>query len=502
MTTRFGFEPSALALITGILLLNSGATATQIGTGAFGAGTVVESFEGFVPDPASSSVLLISNPTAFASGATYVGNASSPGVEDTTVSSTGCFGTFISGAQVPDGAAFVCANVVAGAFKISFALPARTIRVGALTAVTVAHGGPEVVIMEAYDSSGTLLESVSYTDAAGIGNWSTNFLGIEQLGGIARVDFATGPSTSAAFVLDALRFEVANQPPVANAGQDQSVRAGDLVSLNGSGSFDDNTPTGSLLYSWNITSAPVSSTATLSGANTATPSFTADKLGTYVVELVVTDGGGLSDADDVMISSDNLPPTAHAGMDQLVIVNMPVFLDGSGSSDPEDDPLTFSWLLDSVPTGSTASLSNATTATPFFTPDLLGVYQATLTVSDFIGPGTPDSVQITATTVEGFAEFQIVAAADVVSGLGANQVTTSGNQNAFLNFLSQAVVALQAGDTEEAINKLTKAIERTDGCVLRSAPDANGPGRDWITDCDAQTEVYDLLTLALSVLAP
>ena len=43
---------------------------------------------------------------------------------------------------------------------------------------------------------------------------------------------------------------------------------------------------------------------------------------------------------------------------------------------------------------------------------------------------------------------------------------------------------------------------RTDGCVLRGDPDGNGPGRDWITDCTAQTEAYNLLTDALDALTP
>ncbi len=43
-----------------------------------------------------------------------------------------------------------------------------------------------------------------------------------------------------------------NAPPTADAGQDQSIHAGDEVFLNGSASFDDNTPSSALLYAWSF----------------------------------------------------------------------------------------------------------------------------------------------------------------------------------------------------------------------------------------------------------
>ncbi len=297
-----------------------------------------------------------------------------------------------------------------------------------------------------------------------------------------------------------------NEPPTAVAGDDQSIRAGDTVNLDGSASFDDNTASAALTYAWSFSSLPGGSTATLSGADTATPSFVADVAGTYTLELVVTDEGSLaSDPDFVDISSDNLAPTAAAGDDQLVIVGTAVVLDGSGSSDPEMDALTFDWSIASAPVGSTATISNPDMALAGLTPDLEGVYEATLSVSDFIGPGTPDTAAITAATAEGFAEIQIVSANDVVASLTASQVTTGGNQEAFTNFLSQAIGALMQDppNVAKAIDKLEKALLRTDGCTLRGSPDVSGPEkRDWITDCDAQNEIYGLLSAALDALVP
>jgi hypothetical protein len=68
------------------------------------------------------------------------------------------------------------------------------------------------------------------------------------------------------------------------------------------------------------------------------------------------------------------------------------------------------------------------------------------------------------------------------------------------NFLVQAIAALEAGDFAEAKRKVAAALERTDGCALRQAPDGNGPERDWIVDCEAQGVVFELLSAALAAI--
>lgn len=293
-------------------------------------------------------------------------------------------------------------------------------------------------------------------------------------------------------------------PPTADAGEDQSIRVGAKVNLDGSASFDDNTDSAALVYAWSFESQPEGSAAVLDDADTDKPSFIADVAGSYVVQLVVTDGLGVnSPPSRVIISSDNQAPTAVATVDfGLAIVGTKSNFDGTGSTDPENDLLKFAWTITTAPAGSTARLVGADTAKPSLTTDVEGTYALTLIVSDLIGPGAPATLEVVATTPANYAEIQIVYASDVVEGLKAGQVTTGGNQKALSNFLKKATKNIQKGNYAQAIVDLNQAIERADGIPLRGSLDGNGPGRDWITDPAKQAEVYALLTAAVAALRP
>jgi hypothetical protein len=137
-----------------------------------------------------------------------------------------------------------------------------------------------------------------------------------------------------------------------------------------------------------------------------------------------------------------------------------------------------------------------------FVPDTAGIYVATLLASDLLGPGLPDNAQITAMTPSGYSETQTQSAAAAIGELPRSSVTSPGNQNALTQFLNNVIAALDAGDLNTARQQLQQAISRTDGCALRGVPDGNGPGRDWITTCDAQAPVYSRLISALAAITP
>ena len=75
-----------------------------------------------------------------------------------------------------------------------------------------------------------------------------------------------------------------------------------------------------------------------------------------------------------------------------------VSLDGSASFDLDHDyPLSFVWQVLSSPLGSVASLSEPTTAAPFFTADLPGDYIVQLLVYDSLGLVSPADTVLVST---------------------------------------------------------------------------------------------------------
>ena len=183
-----------------------------------------------------------------------------------------------------------------------------------------------------------------------------------------------------------------NTTVVANAGPDQSVFTGTFVTLNGVQST--NTKGTGLTYAWTLRK-PSGSTAALNSFSAVNPTLTVDIAGTYEATLVVN-SGTLSSAPDtvlIMVAGTNPTPAANAGSNQNVFVNRPAVLNGSGSSDANNDPLTFQWNITGKPAVSTTQLFDSATVAPSFTPDIEGDYTVSLIVND----GTTNSPSATVT---------------------------------------------------------------------------------------------------------
>jgi hypothetical protein len=205
---------------TCLLFLASSSQAVQISLADFGPSAVTEDFEGITaadPNVGSTSFATVLEPAItapyfFPSGAALF-NAPNPGIfndgpfiHDFSLGSGpsndwGANGTVSSAADVPSGSAYL------GAFDspspptndvlIDFRFSQDMQRVGA-----VATGGEGMMAtLRVYDASDLLLESLTVSTVP-VGQWDTNFLGIERSEGIRRAVFS-GPDLG----LDDLIFE-------------------------------------------------------------------------------------------------------------------------------------------------------------------------------------------------------------------------------------------------------------------------------------------------------
>ena len=87
----------------------------------------------------------------------------------------------------------------------------------------------------------------------------------------------------------------------------------------------------------------------------------------------------------------NGKPVANAGADQNVAPSAKVQLDGTHSTDPDNDPLVYQW---SQVSGPAVSLADPVSATPSFTAPGSGDVVLQLVVSDGILPSDPARVTV------------------------------------------------------------------------------------------------------------
>jgi len=181
------------------------------------------------------------------------------------------------------------------------------------------------------------------------------------------VQFTYGVSTYGVLTL-------VNQPPVANAGPNQTIplQSGQTsynVQLNGSGSSDSD---GSIVsYIWSGTPDP---------ADISNPFITLTA-GSHTFTLIVTDNQGASSGPAsvtiTVLPPPNQPPVANAGVNRTIQLStgqtsVMVTLDGSGSQDPDGNITQYLWTGTPDP----ADIVNPTISL------LTSIYTFTLVVAD------------------------------------------------------------------------------------------------------------------------
>jgi len=185
-----------------------------------------------------------------------------------------------------------------------------------------------------------------------------------------------------------------NKPPVSIAGNDIFINLPtDSILLDGSASND---PDGNINeWHWTKISGPLPITIT----NTSIAKTVIKNLseGIYQIELTVKDNQGLSAKDTMRVfvnkPGTNQPPVARAGSNQsITLPTNIVSLDGSSSTDPDNNITSYTWLKISGP--SFFSISNINAVQPQVSNLVEGIYQFELKVTDAGGLFSTDTVQV------------------------------------------------------------------------------------------------------------
>lgn len=263
-------------------------------------------------------------------------------------------------------------------------------------------------------TDGTTLATVNVPNTGGWQLWQTvtaTFSLPANYNGLRLVSTA-----SPGWNINWLELSQVTSAPIANAGTDQTIHLpANSTQLNGSGNDPDGSITG---YSWSKISGP--NTFTFSNPNIANPTVSNLVNGVYTFRLTVTDNGGNTGTDDVVVTV-NQRPVANAGADQTIHAPAnSVQLNGGSSTDADGTISTYAWSKVSGPGSST--FSNANIVNPTVNGLVAGVHTLRLTVTDNNGGTATDDVVITVNQVP-----LVNAGTDVTMNLPTNSTPLNGS---------------------------------------------------------------------------
>ena len=182
---------------------------------------------------------------------------------------------------------------------------------------------------------------------------------------------------------------LAQNLPVADAGEDVNMFLGESVDLYGTATDSSGDPVLNPSWLWTVDVKPAGSTPILTDPTGQNPYFIPDMVGDYVLSLVVSDGTYESLPDSISVHvALNLPPVAVATADITTgTVPLTVNFDASQSFDPEGGPVNVEW---SFPDG-TVSVEIA----PTHLFEWIGTHLVGLQVWDDWGQLAQDTILIT-----------------------------------------------------------------------------------------------------------
>ncbi|UCB58099.1 MAG: PKD domain-containing protein [Thermoplasmatales archaeon] len=167
-----------------------------------------------------------------------------------------------------------------------------------------------------------------------------------------------------------LDFDIeSNNPPIANANGPYTGQTGELIQLDGTGSYDSD---GNIVsYEWDLDNDGMYDDAT-----GATPTFSWTTSGTHPISLKVTDDDGSTDTDDTTVEINN-PPVADADGPYTGQTRELIQLDGTGSYDSNGVIVSYEWDIDND-----GEYDDAIGEKPTYTWFLPGIYTISLRVTD------------------------------------------------------------------------------------------------------------------------
>jgi hypothetical protein len=277
-------------------------------------------------------------------------------------------------------------------------------------------------------------------------------------------------------------------PGVVADASGEAFRPGAAVTLFASASDPDGDP---LTYSWVQTGGP---TVALTAATTSQPTFNApNATGTMTFQVTVNDGTGEPNS----VSTDTTPVGVNQAPTVIVTAtpasgpsNTLVTLDGSGTTDPSGETLSYLWVQTAPAVGGTVTLTNANTATCTFTqpavpnntpkPQRQRVF--TLQVTDGLGPAYVTTATCTfvpnrppvinAITASGDRKFKYD---DVDSEILS--ITPAVDQDGDALTFAWRMVAGPPGNANPPSNYLSSSTGSTVTIkVKKPVPSANGTG--------------------------
>src|SRR5664280_2020334 len=252
-----------------------------------------------------------------------------------------------------------------------------------------------------------------------------------------------------------------NQPPVANAGPDQTITLPtNSLTVSGSGSDADGTV---VSYLWTKISGPTSYTIvspTLTNTN-----ITGLTQGVYQFQLKITDNNRATAIDVMQVTVNaaaNVPPVANGGPDNIITLPINSLTVSGSGSDTDGTIVGYQWTKISGP--SSYNIVNPTSAVTAINGLVQGVYQFELTVTDNNGATGIDIMQV---TVNAAPNQPPVADAgpDWTITLPINTITVSGSGSDADGTVVSYVWTKISGPSSYNIVNPTSAVTAINGLV-------------------------------------